>query len=125
MILRHPLQDHLRNNVLRQDRRRLDDLTFPLPLLPQTRQSKRLTIRHCDVVRLLPGALLLPFIKAISYHEAAAMAEWASESRLRGSGLGPCVYQPVADGRIVRPSRDQAPAKEGKLPVSSLRVDAN
>ena len=61
----------------------------------------------------LPAVLALPFVEPISNYQASSSSERMSKRRLIGDRLGSGIDHPVADYRVIRPGRYQAPNQEG------------
>src|SRR4051812_1606880 len=84
-----------------------------LPIPPQTRHGERLAVGADNRIGLLLSSrTLLPFVKAIDRHEAAAAAKGIAESRFGGGGFGYRVDAAHADRGIFRPERDQPPTQQ-------------
>src|SRR5581483_8599177 len=60
------------------DRTRLDLLPRLGPPLPNTSEAERPVMPETQIVGLLPPAALLPLVKAVSHHQAAARFEGVS-----------------------------------------------
>ena len=107
------------------DRAGLDHLARGpvLPALPQARKADGLAIPAPDQVGLLGSpALPLPLVEARCRHDAAAGAERGAEGRLVGHAFRAGVDHPVADGRVLGPGGDQAPADGDQLALAALAL---
>jgi hypothetical protein len=114
---RHPIVDRpdQRVGLGREQGRRLDRAAVPLPPLPQARDAERASAGDAEQVRVFLAADHAPFVEGIGRHQAPAQLERRAERRLLLHRLGPCVDELVADGRVVGPRGDQAPAGRDAL----------
>src|SRR4051794_86047 len=84
-----------------------------LPMLPEPGEAERPPVLAADQKRLFPPIRPLgPLIKAVAYDDASPDQERLAERWFLGYGFRPCVDEPIADRRIVRPGRHQPPAQE-------------
>src|SRR6185295_3672735 len=74
---------------------------------------------------LLELALLLPLIEAIGGYQAAFLLEAPAEGGLLGDALGAGVDHAVADGRLLGPVGDEAPAQQVEPARPAGRRDAH
>src|SRR6185295_7229872 len=65
-----------------------------------------------DEEGLLELALFLPFVEAVHRHQAAFLLEAPLEGGFLGNALGAGVDHAVADGCLLGPERDEAPAQQ-------------
>ena len=104
-----------------------DDLTFlPAPAFPQCGKRHGRAIGHGDSEGLLgrfrPFAQALPFIEAIRKGNGAALHKSVAEGWFFGDGFRPRIHHAAANGRIIRPARDQPPAQGIQMPGTSFGV---
>ena len=111
-------QDGIRSG--RQDRARFHD-TFvrAFPPVPQSGEGEEPLVTHSDKERLFPALLPLPLIESVGGDEATMPAERIAEGRFFTGCFRTGVDEPIADRRILRPGRDEAPAEKGKLASAS------
>jgi len=63
------------------------------PLIPNRCYSKRLAAWKVNPEWTFPTILRLPLVEAVSYGQAAPLAECIPEGRFRSDGLGPGIDQ--------------------------------
>ena len=97
-----------------------------LPPGPETGEGEGEPILAADQVGLLRlGIQLLPLVEAVGDDQAAAAAKAVAVGGLLGGALGAGVDHAVADGRVLGPGRDQAPAQKVQGARRSRRDDAH
>src|SRR5262249_17893415 len=94
-----------------------DDAAVTLPALPQAGEGERRRVLAADVEGLFGRAGLLPFVKAVSQHQAAPPAVGRAERRLVGHGLGPGIDEPGPAGGGGRPGPAPGPRGGGAPPA--------
>ena len=78
--------------------------------------EERLLERLAGLAELLGR---VPLVVAVGREQAASLLQRPLERRLLGEGLDPGVDHPVADGDVLGPRRDQAPAHGGQPALGS------
>src|SRR5690242_9117254 len=91
-------------------------------VLPKTREAEKPSAFHADEVGLLRFRVLAPLVEAVGRDEAAAPVEGVAEGRLLGEALCSGVDELRADGGILGPVRDEAPADGVEGPLACFGV---
>ncbi len=86
------------------------------PSFPQSGESERLAVLSAHEHRLLRPTLLLPFVEPVRQDKTAVSLEGVPKRGFGRHGLGPGIYHPAADARVVRPRRDQPPTQRSHPP---------
>src|SRR3989304_3709691 len=92
-----------------------------MPDIPESGECERLLRLKSNMYRHLYLAFLFPLKETIRQNQAPAFFERSLEAGLLGDSLRACVYYTVADRRILRPRRNQAPSKEIEPPLRMSR----
>src|SRR5690606_2368330 len=85
-----------------------------LPHVPEPGQGKELPRAEPDTEGRLAPAFGAPCVKAVRGQETAPLAEGTPERGLLGRGFAARVDEPVADGGLLGPERDESPAQPGE-----------
>jgi hypothetical protein len=96
-----------------------------MPVLPQTRERHETAALERDRMGLFPGRGLLPLVKAVDRHQAAAAFEGLAKSGLRFDPLGLGVAIGEADLDVLGPVRHQAPAHQVETALPGLGVETH
>lgn len=89
-----------------------------IPEIPDAGESHWSAFLHTEIVGHLLFGGFGPFIEATCRDKAAMRADRFSEGGLLMDRFASGVDQPVADGRVFGPMRDQPPASHGQFPDS-------
>ncbi len=100
-----------------------------MPFLPEAGHAEEAAILAGEAEWLLAGGRGLPFVKAIGGNQAALLFEGPAETGFVGDSFGAGVGQLVADGFVLGPGGDQAPAHgfqggNAALPDQNWRLGA-
>ena len=92
-----------------------------LPELEQPSHRQRCAVRAMDAERLLGHPSGVPLVVAVGRQQTASFRPGAPERGLLGSGLDPGIDHPVADLRVLRPRRDEAPLRDPQTAAARHR----
>ena len=95
-----------------------------LPTLPESSKGEGFAGLESDGEGLFRfGANLLPLVKAVGGHQAAALFQGLAEGGLAGGLLGAGVEGCVAQFGVPGPEGHQTPALQGKLPAAATGIE--